>query len=424
MSPIPRDTNLDSSLALLAEGYTFISKRCQRHHSDIFETRLMLRTAICVLGAEAAAVFYQPDRFTRQGAMPITALKLLLDYGSVQLLDDEAHRWRKRMFMSLMTPASLHRLADVTEAQWRATAQTWARRDQIVLHDEAREVLCRAVCQWAGVPLREAEARYRTHQFAAMIEGAGAVGPRNWWGMMLRERAERWIRDIIERVRRGDLAAPEGSALHVIAWHRDLDGRLLDTAVVAVELINVLRPTVAVARFVTFAALALHEHPECRPPLQAGDDECLELFVQEVRRFYPFFPFVGGRARQAFDWRGYHFAQGTWVLLDLYGTNHDPRIWEEPGAFQPERFRRWDGSPYTFVPQGGGEHDAGHRCAGEWLTVELMKRAVRLLTTAMRYDVPAQDLRIDLSRMPARPASGFVISNARPIDRAEAASPG
>ena len=30
----------------------------------------------------------------------------------------------------------------------------------------------------------------------------------------------------------------------------------------AVELLNVLRPTVAVDRFIVFAALALHRHPE------------------------------------------------------------------------------------------------------------------------------------------------------------------
>lgn len=34
--------SLDSTLALLADGYTFIAKRCRRYESDIFETRLML----------------------------------------------------------------------------------------------------------------------------------------------------------------------------------------------------------------------------------------------------------------------------------------------------------------------------------------------------------------------------------------------
>ena len=180
----------------------------------------------------------------------------------------------------------------------------------------------------------------------------------------------------------------------------------------AVELINLLRPTVAVARFVTFAALGLHDHPECRGKLLAGDEAYLELFVQEVRRFYPFFPLVGGRVRKPFEWRGHRFEKGARVLHDLYGTNHDTRIWEEPGLFRPERFHGWDRSPFTFIPQGGGDHFSNHRCPGEWMTFELMKRAVSLLTTAMHYNVPEQNL----SRMPAIPKSRFVITNVSRAD--------
>ena len=82
---------------------------------------------------------------------------------------------------------------------------------------------------------------------------------------------------------------------------------------------------------------------------------------------------------------------------------------------RPERFATWDGDPYSFVPQGGGDHGVTHRCAGEWLTLSVMERAVRLLTTAMTYDVPLQDLGVDLSRMPAAPRSGLRISQVRPV---------
>jgi fatty-acid peroxygenase len=97
------------------------------------------------------------------------------------------------------------------------------------------------------------------------------------------------------------------------------------------------------------------------------------------------------------------------VLLDIYGTNHDPHIWGDPEAFRPERFRGWDGNPFTLIPQGGGDHAESHRCAGEWATVELMKTGVQALCRMMRYDVPPQDLRVPLARIPARPVSGFVI---------------
>ncbi|SEL09920.1 Cytochrome P450 [Blastococcus sp. DSM 46786] len=53
---IPTLTAPDSSLALLREGYAFISRRCDRLGTDAFRTRLMLRPAVCVRGAEAARV--------------------------------------------------------------------------------------------------------------------------------------------------------------------------------------------------------------------------------------------------------------------------------------------------------------------------------------------------------------------------------
>jgi len=47
------------------------------------------------------------------------------------------------------------------------------------------------------------------------------------------------------------------------------------------------------------------------------------------------------------------------------------------------------------------------------MVVALMKEAVRLLCRSTAYRVPAQDLSVALTRMPARPASGFVMTDVR-----------
>jgi hypothetical protein len=60
----------DRTLALLAEGYEFIPKRCRHYRSDAFETRLMLTKVLCMTREEAAEVFYEPGRFTPKGALP------------------------------------------------------------------------------------------------------------------------------------------------------------------------------------------------------------------------------------------------------------------------------------------------------------------------------------------------------------------
>ena len=411
----PRDEELDGTLSLMREGYTFISNRCIRNGYDAFETRLASKPVICVQGEDAARMFYVPDRFTRRRAVPITTLTLLQGQGSVQTLDGSAHRHRKQLFIDvLMDPERVQALLNVVDQEWAvAVEDRWRWMPSIVFYDEASELLCRAACRWSGVPLGEAEAAQRTRELVSMIEGSGTIGPRNWRGQVLRLRTEAWIRGVIAAIRRGTLTVPHDCAAQRIAWHRDETGRLLPLRTAAVELINVLRPIVAVARFLTFAAVALEEHPEIRERLEDAGDAEWTAFADEVRRLYPFFPAVGGRVRVPFEWRGHHFEKGTWVLLDIYGTNHDPRSWEHPYTFKPERFRSHPQNAYDFIPQGGGEHATSHRCPGEMITTELIKSVARRLLR-LRYRVPPQDLSIDLARMPAIPASKFIMTSVLP----------
>lgn len=108
---------------------------------------------------------------------------------------------------------------------------------------------------------------------------------------------------------------PSGAA-HFIAFHRGEDGAWLPPRIDAIEMLNILRPTVAIARFMTLAALALHQHPDSRDWL-AADDAHLETFVQEVRRTSPFFPIVAGVARGPFAWRDVAFQAGDRFVLDF-----------------------------------------------------------------------------------------------------------
>lgn len=409
MTHIPHTRAFDSSLAFLQNGYEFISRHCREYHSDIFQTRIMLRRAYCVTGAEAAQMFYEPGRFTRVGAMPPTTLSLLQDHGSVLTLDDAQHARRKEMFMALMGPARLGEMIDLFEAQWHRRLQQWQRQDQIRLQDEVEEVLCASVLQWVGLPQTERQAHLRTLELRAMIEGAGSIGPRNWNAQLVRQRTEHWAREQIRRARKQVDGGQPRTPLQVIAWHTGPRGHIPDLKTAAVELLNLLRPVVAVGRYIAYAALALHQHLQYRERLRQGEQGLAHNFVQEVRRFYPFFPVAGGIARQSFSWKGHEFNPGDWLLLDLHGTNHDPRLWPRADSFYPEQFAQWDQSPWNFIPQGGGDFSHGHRCAGEWLTIQLMESALQMLTRHMNYRVPTQDLRIPLSRMPATINSRLVI---------------
>jgi len=216
------------------------------------------------------------------------------------------------------------------------------------------------------------------------------------------------LSQIVQQVRSGERAAPEASALAAVAHHRDSDGQLLDPRVAAVELLNVIRPTTAIAWFLAFAGHALIRWPDNRKRLAEGDAAFAEAWAHEVRRFYPFAPFIGGRAPREIEWDGVRIRKNSMVLLDLYGQNHDPALWGDPYAFRPERFLGRDIGAFELVPQGAGDPHTNHRCPGEQITVALLSAlAVRL--ARVQFDVPEQDLRIALHRIPARPASGVVL---------------
>lgn len=413
----PRAPGFDSTLAFLAEGYQFVSRRCERLDSDIFTTRIMLRKVVCMRGAAAAEMFYGHGHFTRNGAMPQTVLRLLQDKGSVQLLDAAPHRHRKAMFLSmLLPPAELERMRVLFRREWLLALEAWQRRGEVVLFDAVNLVLTRAASAWVGIPPGAKSPETLCSELSAMIENAGRFGPRNWRALFLRRRTERFVRSLVERVRRGEMEIPEGTPLRVVCDHREAGDAPIDVDSATVEIINLIRPIVAIGRYVMFAAMALHTHPEWRERFRQGEEETIEPFCEEVRRLYPFFPVIGGRAIHDFEWRGHAFRKNDWVLLDLHGTNHDPRRFPDPGSFEPGRPIGWQAQGFDFIPQGGGEAAITHRCPGEAMTVELMKEAVRLLTRAMSYRVPPQDLEIDLARIPARPARGFLIFDIRAID--------
>ena len=392
----------DSTLSLRRDPYRFISRTCAALGADAFETRVTLERALCLTGAQAARFFYDDEVFTRVGAAPGFLEATLFGRGGVQGLDGAEHRHRKSMFLRLLGPGRTDALTA------RAVAEIGAlrhRAGEVVLQDAFEGALTQAVCDWAGVPIAAEELPGRSRMLSRLFEHAVPVDPRHILGRLARRRADRWAADLVDAARAGDLAPPPDSALSVIAGWRDPTGDPLPRDVAGVELLNVLRPFVAISAYLTFAAHALATHPDARAALRADPDAVLP-FVQEVRRTYPFFPLLAARARGAAAWGAHALPAGRLVLLDIWGTNRDPAAWDDPDAFRPARFAGWGGDPFTLIPQGGGDHATGHRCAGEWVTLDLMVMGTRALLDLVRWEnLPSQDLSLDMRALPGLPRS-------------------
>jgi fatty-acid peroxygenase len=373
----------------------------------VADIRIMGKRAVAIAGPELARDFYDAHRFTRENALPGLVLDTLFGREAVHTLDGEAHRERKTMMVNVLHGDRPEQLVESIASGWDAACLRWQDAGaRLSLHRASAEVLFAASCAWMGVPLGPGETTEKTDWMLAMVDGFLPIGWRHVRARRARRRAEEWIARLVVRSRsRGGRFS---SRWHAIVDHEDASGALLSPHVVAVEVLNILRPATAISWFVAYAGHALHRWPEHRAAL--SDPAYATAFAHELRRFYPFVPCLGARARtaQRLADDSVDVAAGTLVLLDVYGHLHDELWWDGPDAFRPERFRVRLIDPFTLIPQGGGDMRTGHRCPGEDATVEALRVIAPRLAT-MPYSVPDQDLRIPLRRIPAHVNSGFEI---------------
>jgi fatty-acid peroxygenase len=404
----------DDTLALLKNPYRFISSKSKNLGKDVFETRILMQKTYCMTGKEAAALFYDPEYFVRAGASPEALRATLFGKGGVQGLDGFDHAERKLMFMSLMTEENAAELKHLFLSNMRHSLKHWSLKDSIILYDELQKILTETVCAWAGIRMEDEDLLRRTKEIVSLFDSAGATGPAHFLSRISRKNAEDWIENIVMDLRSDGFEPLIKTPIEIIIWYKDSYDELLKPRTAAVEILNIIRPAVAISVYMVFIAHALHSNPDVYEKLIAGDDDYADKFIQEVRRYYPFFPSIMAKVKQDFTWRNMHFKKGARAILDLYGVNNDSRLWDDPHIFWPERFDFAKPDEFSFIPQGGGNPFTGHRCPGELFTLELMKTALNFFLYEMDYDVPKQNINIDWSRLPAIPESRFILSNIRP----------
>lgn len=407
--PLPH-AGSDLTIALMRDPYGFIGHHCDRLGTDGFRTRIALRPAICLRGAEAAAFFYTGGRFSRARAMPPITVRLLQDKGSVQTLNGAVHRHRKAMFMDIaVAPGAVNALEQKFAKAWDEAEARWLAKGEARLLPEVNLILARAAVEWMGFDWTELGGQRFARDLDAMVANAAGFGPRAWAALIRRRRAERAVKDQIRTIRREHHPTLNENAARKVAFSRDETGNLLSLEVAAVEALNLLRPILAIGRFIVDAAQAFEREPALKARL-INDPFLVEGFVEEVRRMARFFPVVGGTAMRDLDWRGSPVPKGSWVILALWGTSNDPRAVPEPSRIEPARATSWREQGHQIIPQGAGQASDTHRCPGEWITVALMAEATRRLLR-LRWRVDPAAMTSPPFRYPPSPRDGFLMQD-------------
>lgn len=159
--------------------------------------------------------------------------------------------------------------------------------------------------------------------------------------------------------------------------------------------------------------LLLSQNPDARAKLHEELDRVLggrvptladlknlpytEMVVKESMRLYP--P-AWGISREASDdvtLEDFTVHKGESVQIFIYGVHHNPRYWDDPEAFRPERFseaQEVNIPRYAYLPFGGGPRV----CIGN--SFAMMEAQLLLATIASRWQITlAPDARVEVAPM-------------------------
>ena len=110
----------------------------------------------------------------------------------------------------------------------------------------------------------------------------------------------------------------------------------------------------------------------------------LDAVLDETLRLYPPIHVANRLARTEHSIGGYRIPAGTRVMLSIYLTHRDPKVWREPDRFLPERFgpEAQEGrTPFSYLPFGAGPRNCIGAAFGK--TESLLVLAQLLRTFAL-----------------------------------------
>ncbi|PWA40149.1 cytochrome P450 [Artemisia annua] len=100
----------------------------------------------------------------------------------------------------------------------------------------------------------------------------------------------------------------------------------------------------------------------------------LGCIIRETMRMFLAGPMLPHESSKDCIVGGYHVPKGTMLLVNVWGIQNDPKIWEDPNTFRPERFEGLEGyrDGFKFMPFGFGRRS----CPGEGMAMRMVGLAL------------------------------------------------
>lgn len=170
------------------------------------------------------------------------------------------------------------------------------------------------------------------------------------------------------------------------------------------------------ASTVVWAMTLLIKNPDCLKNVQqevrnvvgnkgkVEDDDLhkldyLKAVIKETLRLYPVLPLlIPHESRDRCVINGYEIPKKTMVYVNVWAIGRDPKCWEQPEEFEPERFMSssidYKGADFELIPFGSGRRG----CPGISLASATMELALANLVYSFDWEVPDGNRDIDTSK--------------------------
>lgn len=136
------------------------------------------------------------------------------------------------------------------------------------------------------------------------------------------------------------------------------------------------------------------------PPQKAASNSYLLAVIRESLRLYPPIPVVSRQLRSTFRCDRWTLSPGMHVTPCVFLSHRNPKVFENPSQFEPERFHRHRYTAYEYYPFGGGKR----RCIGRDFALLELPLVLSAILKRVRWtfldEAPTQGMRRSVTVAP------------------------
>jgi cytochrome P450 len=416
-----------------------------KQYGAVAHAWIMFQNNILAMDAQGSEMVYNEQRFTRHGAIPDFALKLLP--WNVGNMDGEEHKQRKTLLLETVTDTMLDKYRPIISQLVDRYFSRWSTQTgNFSFSDETFGFYALMLSRsFLGQDLEIGGEIYENLKFlrGCVMDAVPVDLPGTTYNKCLKtvNAQLKWYADVITDHYNHPEKYDDGfSAVYA---HMKKTKQEVSAEDMAKEINHMMFAGPPVAwKLATNTILALMKYPEYLQRVKAEIKENtkqriefdinkilppmeLDMALKETIRMYVGLPGILAKARETFNFthaypdgtsKTYTFPKGWVGQMSINAVNYNPDNFEEPETFKPHRWHSDAGkhSPekFNFNTFGAGPV-MGHRCLGQRLAPFVTKTFVfELFARGCTFEMvhPDEWLEFNMQMVPI-PEKGFLIHN-------------